>query len=244
MRKPNLSKLASVGCSVALVASMCAPVAAFADDGATNTRDSAMTMQYVKTLTGDEEVPLDPTDSIGVKVPSTIPLAYRTDGSIVGPTADVYRIENNGIKDVYLDSNAIWGLGTKTFGWGPSRQTAFAINGAYTGNTYDGIIDIALDLEFDDEAATKTTTYDPNATVTDGKSAITAGHPEVDGSILEANNIAISRNDSLGCDFTGTLSLSGRASTEHDFISAFANASTQNIGTITWSFNTDVEDAD
>lgn len=230
-------QLCAIGCSVALAASMCVPAVAFADDSVT-TRDSAMTMQYIKTLTGDEEVPLDPTDSIGVKVPSTIPLAYRTDGSIMGPTADAFRIENKSLDSIYLDSNAVWGVGTGKHGLGFGNNTWFGLNGAFTNLPGNGdALNITLNLEFDDEASTKTTTYDPRITNSEGKTALTVGHPEVEGSVLSTNSIEIARDDSIGCGFTGDISVYSGQDKLLNMLYNDRGTQILDIATVTWTFN-------
>ena len=240
MRKPNLSKLASIGCSVALAASMCAPAAAFADDGAAVTAGSTVTLQYVQTLTGDEGVPTE--DIIGVTMPSTIPFAYRTDGTVVAPTSDVYKITNKSIRDIYIDSNAVWAIGNGELGEGAGKAK-IAVNGA--SRATDANVDLTLNLRFKDKdrenERTTATTYDPTATVTDGKTALEAGHPEVDGSALSANNLKIEYAKDLGIDFFASIAevgenADGALSDFFDY-EAFKQGATQ-FGTLTWTFNT------
>lgn len=214
---------------------MCAPAAAFAATGDGDSSDSKVTLQYIRTLKGDEGLPTD--DRVSVTVPATIPLAFRSDGSLVGPSADGWFITNNSIKELTLDRNAIWGLANDNAHG--AKQYRMALNGAKVASANNPAVDLILSMTIDRQTVV---TRDPNAMVeVDGEqmTAKEAGHAaNEDGTLMGANNVKIGCGKSVGVDFSPSLNqLIEGDNVISDFLSGqeFMRGAAD-IGTVTWTF--------
>lgn len=209
----------------------------------------------VKNITGEEQPPIVGEDIINVTVPGNIVLAYRSDGTIIGPSADAYRIQNQSIVPVYLDANAVWATGDVS-----KAQTEAPINLSINGaqRTTGEALDIGMMLDFDDDGDHNAVmTVDPDAKVTleDGTetTALATGHraPINEYDVVTPDQIAIpgsvgltpeelidGSKNSVGADFDAWFSDHGENLGK--FLTwAEAKDSIASIGTLIWQFSTE-----